>query len=387
MTTHKIFTRDYILVFLAQFSISFTYNLLIPTLPVYLSKSGAKEEEIGILVGALSVSSLVFRPVVGKALLKIPERRFMLAGALLFALTSFAYLFAPPFWPFFLVRILQGIGIAFFFTASVTFIACISPETHRTQSLSYFYLAYNFSFALAPSFGMFLINLFSFTLLFVLCAAISLGSFFLTSRVQRGQVDSCPDPSISKGSYVSLKALPLAFVAFFAHIIWGAITAFFPLYAIDHGVKNPGFFFGVYALMLILGRSLGAKVLSLHRKKLMLPCLSAYIVAMIILAFSKTLPMFILVAVIWGAGNAFLIPALVAYTLDRAGASRGPAMGTFSAMGDLGVGLGSVIMGVVLELTSYPTMFLCLALTGTINFCYFYFFLQKKEGSMVTTSS
>ena len=106
-----------------------------------------------------------------------------------------------------------------------------------------------------------------------------------------------------------------------------------------------------------------------------------YIIAMIMLAFSKTLPMFILVAVIWGIGNAFVIPTLVAYTLDRVGSSRGPAMGTLTAIGDLGAGLGPVIMGIVLRLTSYPTMFLCLALIGIINLNYFFFFLRKKKGA------
>ena len=51
-----------------------------------------------------------------------------------------------------------------------------------------------------------------------------------------------------------------------------------------------------------------------------------YVVAMLILAFSKTLPMFALVAIIWGAGNAFVYPTLVLYAIDLAGPSRGPAM-------------------------------------------------------------
>jgi MFS family permease len=100
---------------------------------------------------------------------------------------------------------------------------------------------------------------------------------------------------------------------------------------------------------------------------------------MVILAFSKTLPMFILVALIWGVGNAFLVPTLVAYTLDRVGSSRGPAMGTITAIGDLGTGLGPVMMGIVLRLTNYPIMFLCLALMGALNLSYFLFILRKQE--------
>lgn len=54
-------------------------------------------------------------------------------------------------------------------------------------------------------------------------------------------------------------------------------------------------------------------------------------------------------------------------------------MGTFLALDDLGVGLGSVIMGIVLRLTNYPVMFLSLAFTGVINLSYFYFFVRKKK--------
>ena len=99
---------------------------------------------------------------------------------------------------------------------------------------------------------------------------------------------------------------------------------------------------------------------------------------MVILAFSKTLPMFILVAVIWGIGHAFLIPSVMLYTLDRVGSSPGPAMGTFTAITDLGMSLGPVIMGIVVHATNYPTMFLCLALVGIIDLSYFYFFLRTR---------
>jgi hypothetical protein len=54
-----------------------------------------------------------------------------------------------------------------------------------------------------------------------------------------------------------------------------------------------------------------------------------------------------------GLRAAFAIPALTAYTLDRGGSSRGPAMGTFTAFSDLGVSLGLVITGIIIRLTSY----------------------------------
>ena len=54
-------------------------------------------------------------------------------------------------------------------------------------------------------------------------------------------------------------------------------------------------------------------------------------------------------------------------------------MGTFTAIADLGSGLGPMVMGLVLEKTGYTIMFVCLIFTAVINLLYFYFAIAKKE--------
>jgi MFS family permease len=386
MAIEKILTRDFILSFFAQFAFSSVFCILIPTFPIYLSGKGSPEAEIGLLIGVFSVSSLILRPFVGRALLRIPEKKIMIAGAILYAFSSFAYLFAMPFWPLFIVRILHGIGLAFFSTASFTLIANISPEAHRGESLSYYYLAINIAFVLAPYSGMLLINQFKFSILFLVCSVLSLCSLFITTRLSTRKEVPLKNLSMEKQPFLSREAIPSAIMAFMVNIVWGAVTAFFPLYAVSQGVSNPGLFFGALAITHVVGRTLGGRILDLYRReKVIFPCLIAYILSMSILAFSKTLPMFILVAVIWGIGNAFLYPTLVAYALDHARSSPGPAMGTFTAIADLGSGMGSVIMGIVLQLTNYLTMFLCLTLTGVINLLYFYFAIRKKPQNLLSS--
>jgi MFS family permease len=375
----NILTRDFILGFFAQFIFAMALFALVPTLPIYLSKLESKDTEIGVLIGIFSVSSLILRPFVGRSLLKLPERNFMIAGALLFGTTSVALLLAPPFWPFLIVRVFQGIGYAFFSTAAFTLIANISPEAHRGQSVSYFFLGYNIALALGPLLGMFLVNQFNFTILYLVCLGLSLFALFATNKLGRRQIPPLEDSSIEDSFFFSRKALPPSIISFFFHFIWGALTTFFPLYAINHGVDNPGFFFTTIAIMLILGRTFGGRMLDLYsRERVLLPCLITFIISMVILAFSKTLPLFIIVAAIWGIGHAFFYPSLVVYVLDRVGPSLGPAMGTFTAISDLGMCLGPVIMGIIIDLTSYPIMFLCLFLIAVINLIYFYFFVRRK---------
>jgi predicted MFS family arabinose efflux permease len=376
----RILSRNLVLTFLGQFAISSVYCLLVPTLPIYLSRTGATEIEIGVLIGAFGLSSLVLRPFVGRRLLKTSEWTFMIAGAILLAVTSAAYLLAPPFWPFLMVRIFQGIGSAFFYTAAVTFVASRCPEARLGQILSYYYLGFNLAFAMVPSLGMFLINSFSFTLLFLFCTGLSVLSLLIITRLERGNGHAPEASAPEDDSLLSRNALSPAMVAFMADMTWGALTAFFPLYAINHGMTNPGLFFSTFAVVVVVGRGLGARLLDLYdRERVILPCLAAYIVAIGLLLVFKTPGLFLVSAGVWGLGHALLFPALIAHMLKLAGPSRGPAMGTFTALDDLGVGLGPVIMGIVLRFTNYPVMFGALALVGLLNINYFYFFVRKRQ--------
>ncbi|HSB04420.1 MAG TPA: MFS transporter [Thermodesulfobacteriota bacterium] len=379
MTTQKILPRDFILSFFAQFAFSCVFCILIPAIPIYLSHFEAKEAEIGFLVGIFSVSSLVIRPFVGRALLRIPEKKFMIAGTAIYVLSCLAYILAPPFWPLLIVRVFHGIGLGLFSTASFTLIANITPESHRGQFVSYFYLSNNLSFALGPFVGMLLINHFSFIVLFLACMGMSLCSFFIVTKLgKHGAAPSQNEPQEAQ-SFLSREALPSSIIAFMLNIIWGSLSAFFPLYALKHGVSNPGIFFIFLAVTLILGRSLGGRVLDLYdRKKIIMPCLFVIIVSIVILPFSNSLSMFILAAIILGAGWAFLYPSLMIYVMEKAGAAQGPAMATFTALGDLGAGVGPMMMGIILEWTDYPFMFLSLILVGITNLVYFHYAIWKE---------
>jgi predicted MFS family arabinose efflux permease len=379
MAASKIFTRDFVVNFLAQFAFSFVSFILIPTLPIFLEKMESTGAEIGVLIGVFSLSSLIFRPFVGKALLKIPERNFMIAGTVIYTLSSIAYLFAKPFWPLFILRAFQGIGMTFFSTASLTLVTRLSPEAHRGKSIGYFYLSYNIAFVTAPYFGMFLINSFNFPILFLVCAFFSLCSFFISLKLEKAQGVPLEDESIQDQPFLSYEVLPPSIMAFMASMMWGALSAFFPLYALSHGVANPGLFFAVIAIILIFGRSLGGSIFDIKtREKVIFPCIVVQIIAMIVLTFSKTSPMFVLVAVIWGMGHAFIFPSLMNYALDHTSFATGPVIGTYSALSDFGAGMGPVIMGIILQLTGYTVMFLCLALIGLINLLYLYFIFRRR---------
>ncbi len=378
----NIMTRDFVLGFLALFIFLVASFTLIPTMPIYLKQLGAREREIGVLVGVLSVASLACRLFVGGSLHKYSEKRVMMFGALLLTLTFLAFIVLRPFWPLLTVRLFQGIAFSCMDTAALACIISVIPLAYRTRALGYVFLAPSLAMAVAPSLGMFLMNRNGVTVLLLTGMVLSACAFLLSLNLS-GEKSATPSQESSGGNTFPFepKIVVPALASFLQYVAWSSIAAFFPLYAVRCGVANPGLFFSAMASMMILGRIFGGRIFETWKKEhIILVFITVSMVALVVLSFSKTLPMFIFVGILWGISAAFLFPSYMAYALEYSGSSGGTALGTYQAFMDLGLALGPVLMGVIIPLMGYNAMFLCLALICILNICFFQFYVRKRPG-------
>jgi predicted MFS family arabinose efflux permease len=382
-TARKLFTHDFVLVVLAFFAVCAAFHSLTPTLPIYLTRLGSNEREIGVLIGIFAVAALVSRLFVGGALLKYRAKSVMMVGAFVTIIVYLALIVFRPFFPFLIVRFLQGVAFACLDTAALASIIGVIPLAHRTRALGYLMLAPSLAMAVAAPLGMFIINQYSFTMLFLSCAGLAFCSLLMFWKL-KGQEIAIPqkDSPAHSTSLFNLKIITPAITAFLHLFVWGALSAFFPLYAIQCGVTNPGLFFSAMAIMMVAGRLFGGKIMdTCNKEKFIVTFLPSMTVILIILSLSKALPMFIFVGAVWGIGVAFFVPIVMAYALEYSGSSDGAAVGTYRAIYDFGIGLGPVVMGIIIPLTGYRIMFLCLALISLINLCYFQFYVRKRRNT------
>ena len=236
----NLFTRDFVLMFLAYFAYMFAFFALVPTLPVYLVRLGSNEGEIGMLVGIYSISALVSRLLAGGALTRYSEKNVMILAALLFAVSFLAYVILRPFWPFLVVRLFHGVAYACLDTAVFALIVKVTPQASRGQALSYLMLAPGLASVMAPSLGMSIVNQFSFTILFVVCAGVSLCALLSSSTLKGAEVVKPDTGAPTPSAVFEGKIIVPAMSAFFYYFVLGSLMAFFPLYAIQCGVANPG---------------------------------------------------------------------------------------------------------------------------------------------------
>jgi len=388
-------TRDFILVFLAFFTFVSADMALLPALPIYFAKSGSNAREVGILFGAIGVAALFSRFFVGAVLTRCSEKKVILIGITLLALAQPAYIIFRPFWPLFAVTALQGIAFASVHTAAFTYIVKTIPPARRGQGLAYFTLATYFAMAIAPPFGLFLVNRYDFTFFFLTVAGLCVCSFLLSSGAdgEAGQniqsharIPDEPPRGKPRGiSWIEWKILVPGVAAFLQMFVYGAVAAFFPLYALQCGVTNPGLFFTAGAVIVVVSRAFGGRILdTCNKEKMIMTLISIMMVSMVILSFSRTLSMFIFAGFLFGTGLAFFMPASLAYAFEYSGSSGGPAVATFNASYDLGMALGPAAMGLIVPLTGFPGMFLTLALISFINLCYFHFYVRKRCSMVLT---
>jgi len=371
----RIFTASYILTSLATFCFFASFHLLLPALPLYIGMVGGSESEIGLVIGAFTVTAVLLRPFVGRSADRRGRRIFMFAGTAIYFTSFLAYIFASSVPLLLLVRLWQGAGMAAFSTAASALIADLAPAQRRGEAMGYFGMFNGVAMALAPALGMMLVAAYGFTELFIVSAGMAVVALLFGIFLQEPRRPELGHNPQSRPALFSRAALLPSVLVFCLTLSYGALVTFVPLYALGQGMANPGLFFTVQAAMLIVARPLAGQLSDRYgRIAVVIPSFLLVVASMWLLAVASSVPLLFVVAALFGLGFGSAYPALMALLADRVGArQRGAGMGTFTAAFDLGIGLGAIIWGVMLQLTSFGIMFFASGLAPAVGLLYLVF--------------
>lgn len=357
----KLLTPSFLLASLVTLASFSSFYFLLATLPVYVVKVvRGSEAEVGLVMGAFSAVAVLLRPFVGRFADQHGKKVLIVAGTIGLTICSGLYLVATTIPVLLGLRLLHAVGWASFGTSTNTLIADLAPKSRRGAAMGYFGMFSNLAMAVGPAAGLAVMNSANFSTLFVASAGIAFVAVLLALPLREPARQGPPGgPQASRGGVMERTALFPSLVLALTTITYGSIVSFLPLYATRHGVDNPGPFFTVYAITLIAARGFTGQLSDKYgRAAVIVPGLVLAAVGLWLLAASATMPMFLLVAVLYGLAFASVQPALMALVVDRAPANRrGAAMGTFSSAMDLGIGIGSVMWGVVAQVAGYEVMY------------------------------
>ncbi|MDD2621094.1 MAG: MFS transporter [Syntrophomonadaceae bacterium] len=374
-----IWTRNFTLLCLVNFLMFMSTQMLFPNVPLFLIDIGGNAQDVGYVMGAYTISAMLIRPAAGWLVDKYSRNKIMIGGILLMFLTCLLYNLAENVAIMTLIRIVHGMVFGLASTAIATIVVDSLPVTRLNEGMGYFGLTSTLSMAVAPMIGFWLVGHFGYPMLFAAIALLT-GLAFLSSWLVRTvavPVNTSGVASLGFWSNLLEKtALPAAWVMFFLAVVYGALLCYISLYAVERGISNVGLFFTATALTMLLTRPIAGRWADKGgTNQVLLVGLLTIAAGMLTTGFSHTIIGFILAGLLNGVGFGACMPVLQARAVMKTPVHRrGAATGTFFALFDLGIGLGTIMWGYVAAASSYQTMYyftlIPVALAGIVYYRY-----------------
>ncbi len=352
-----LFTRPFVVTCLATFFFYLSFYLILPVMPLYLAAMGGTSFQIGLIIGLFSFMAMVLRPPTGWIIDTRGCRLVLVAGMAIFMLASLGYVLARSVGTVLALRLFHGMGMGLFPTAATVVVAEVGPPTRRGEAMGWFGIANSVGFIIGPAVGTSIASGVGFPALFLVAggvACLGLVCIWLLPWIRRmpARTIRLPRPQ----DFFSRAAVLPSILLLSLYVPYGVMVAFMPIIAAGRGLANPGTFYTVWALAVLLVRAKAGHMSDRRgRAAIIIPGLVVAGVAFAILGLTSDRIWVLVGAAIYGLGFGSVQPVLMALTADRVPLEeRGKAMGTFYAAWELGITAGSTGAGLLLEVTDFP---------------------------------
>lgn len=367
MSEFSLWSRNFIFICLSSFLYFGSFYLLLPILPQFVASLGGTTSQIGLVVGAFTMASVVIRPYLGKLADNYGRKKMMLFGAGLFALLFSIYGQIHAIVPLYLLRVLHGIAHGSYLAAAFAYIADLAPVKRRGEVMGIYGVANVVAMALFPALGNFIItSTHSFSMLFMVSVITATGAFLAVFLIDEIKPNESNKQKVSILAIVRKPAVIVASLTLFtAATVYGTVITFLPVYAPERGLINFGIFFTTYAIFTLISRVIAGKLSDrFGRRKIIVPCLALVAFATFLFPLLQNVYLLAFIGGCFGLGFGAFMPALNAFVVDETSPQeRASALAFFTAFMDVGITTGAVVLGIVGEYWGYATMF---ALGGAI---------------------
>jgi MFS family permease len=364
MPSERLLTPAFLLVAVATLAYFIADGIILPITPRYAEGPlGADPVQVGMVIGAFSVSAILLRPWVGRLADRRGRRLLMIVGAAVFAVSMLGHLVAVNLPLLFGMRLLLGAAEALFFVGALTAISDLAPEGRRGEAISFFSLSLYLGIGIGPLIGEAALGVEErYPLVWLLAAGMAGVACLLALRVTETRI---PEPAgvLAAAPYRRLihpSGLLPGFVLLCGGAAMAGYFAFLPLHALAMGEDGARLYLALFAGIVVISRILGAKLPDrIGARRLSTASMLVSGIGMALMWGWVTPDGLLLGTAVFALGVAFTFPALSSLAVSGVpAAERGAAIATFSAFLDVAFGLGPLSFGVVVALAGFPGGFL-----------------------------
>lgn len=232
----KIWNKKFILLFITNLLMMATFYASVPIIPIYCQQIGITGSRIGIVLTAMSITTVLFRPFAGYILDNFNRYHVYMLFLALFCLPFLGFIIFPFFGALVALRLYMGIVYSVCGSATTTLAGDVLPENAVSKGVNRFALTISLGMAIGPFIGIQIQNhlssessfiaLFVLTVLALICVSFCKIKY---PKVQRKKF------VLSDAFYKP--ALPFMFNMMFIMIPFGAVIAYSSMFAQEKGLS------------------------------------------------------------------------------------------------------------------------------------------------------
>ncbi|MGD6957551.1 MFS transporter [Rossellomorea aquimaris] len=375
-----LWTRSFIMLMVGNLFVFMSFQMLIPTLPPYIKSIGASGLEIGLVTTLFSIGAVLSRPFIGFMLEYRDRKPLVLIGGVSLLLITVIYPLSSVVFIFLLFRFVHGLAWGWSTTVNGTAAVDVVPKSRLGEGMGYYGLSITIGMIIAPSLGIYLFQVTTFTNLIITSSALGVIAVILLGIVhyrtpQVVKETKKEDLKFSYlGSLVEKSSWFPAFITIMVTFGYGSIVTFIVIFGEERGIQHIFLFYLCNAIMASLSRPIAGKWFDERGPKgLVLFCIVVTFIGMWVLSYAHSDILIIVSGILFGVGFGSLIPTLQSWTLSLTPDNRrGVANGMFFSSIDLGIGLSGLVFGVLAQyvdtgvLFQISSLFLLIALVVAI---------------------
>ena len=380
----KLFNTGFITITTINFIVFLIYYcFVVITAKFATSELSASPAQAGFAAGIYIIGTLIARLYIGKKLELIGRKQMLRFGAIIYLITTIAYLISTNIIILDTVRFLNGFAYGTISTAANAIVTAYIPKSRNGEGINYYGLSTSLAAAIGPFIGILLLPIVGFKSVIILAIVLSVLVTVACYLFPVQNIELTDDHkkllnSWSLNTFIEYKVLFISIVAFLIGLSYSSVLGFLSIYADNLGLSTAGaFFFVVYALIITFTRPFAGQIFDAKGENaVMYPSFIFLAIGLLTLSYTTTSFMLLLSGALIGLGYGTFMSNGQAVCLKLVEPSKvSIALSTYFIGLDLGLGFGPYALGTVHSFLSYSGIYvLCAVLTVAVAILYSIFY-------------
>ena len=360
------------------------YGLTVIMAGYSMNTIGMSSGLAGIVVGVFIVAGLVSRIISGSIIDDVGYKKSLFIGLAIYFIATLMYFIADGFVMMLITRILHGAGWGIATTATATLVSYLVPEDRRGEGIGYFSLSITLASAIGPLIGMGIYQRLGFDTLTILNVVLVIMSIIITVFLNEPSITLVREDSAGFriSDFFELSVMPLSIIGLLTFFSYSSILGFLDTFTVQLHLETAGsLFFVVYSVAIILTRPFTGKWFDTRgRNFVTIPSFILFAAGMFVISQANSTMTLFAAAALMGLGFGTFSFCGQVIAVNMVPKNRiALATSTFLAISQVGIGIGPLTQGFILDAIGYRGMFISMGVIILVGMVLYYLIYGKDD--------